>query len=166
MSHLHSTMLLLYLISNACCPVFSVFTFHYASTLSVPEDLARQYRLYLHSTMLLLYLNTICVFASTSPIFTFHYASTLSAIALVAPAIQNLIYIPLCFYFILQALDAMREMSNLHSTMLLLYRGRRFERISSDQFTFHYASTLSPYSESRIRYGMEFTFHYASTLSI
>ena len=120
--NLHSTMLLLYLLSYWI--ISSVFS-------------------NLHSTMLLLYRLSPRLRRRPPSQFTFHYASTLSW--------QNpcrkdriLIYIPLCFYFIrfrqlisghlvkftfhyastlsgfLRALAALAV--NLHSTMLLLYR--------------------------------------------
>ena len=76
-------------------------------------------------------------------IFTFHYASTLS---LASPGS----YLP---------------MSNLHSTMLLLYQ--KFPKICGTfaVFTFHYASTLSLFLDVQDRRLIVFTFHYASTLS-
>ena len=54
--------------------------------------------------------------------FTFHYASTLSDAVNIVEFIKLIIYIPLCFYFILQALW--------------------WSRVQME-FTFHYASTLS-----------------------
>ena len=143
--NLHSTMLLLYRRG----PVDDengrvVFTFHYASTLSlarvecifsvpiyiplcfyfiltyIPHSLVL---LHLHSTMLLLY-RIRSIYPGYSYIFTFHYASTLSPQVLICKD-QLLIYIPLCFYFIYFRSSITRSHSNLHSTMLLLYRGCR-----------------------------------------
>ena len=54
--HLHSTMLLLYQFTQFDACLVYLFTFHYASTLSVPIMITRQPR----------------------DKFTFHYASTLS----------------------------------------------------------------------------------------
>ena len=67
----------------------------------------------------------------------------------------TLIYIPLCFYFIV-ALSQMTgyESYDLHSTMLLLYR-RYPPRLNRQYtaFTFHYASTLSAkYNERTAMY--------------
>ena len=98
-NYLHSTMLLLYRkpgglvvfreliyiplcfyfikgVSRYIC-TFSWFTFHYASTLSAGMRLLSQTDFYLHSTMLLLYLRQLLTCQK-----------------------PNLIYIPLCFYFI------------------------------------------------------------------
>ena len=99
---------------------------------------------YLHSTMLLLY-HYICdnCGAYLDP-FTFHYASTLSRLGWLWGVRSERIYIPLCFYFIKVSLSSGRRkrsiyiplcfyfipcpfcggeayISNLHSTMLLLY---------------------------------------------
>ena len=54
------------------------FTFHYASTLSLVLLLFKSFRDNLHSTMLLLYLGTARRIRAKSKTFTFHYASTLS----------------------------------------------------------------------------------------
>ena len=78
----------------------SLFTFHYASTLSMwmPEACPQQ------------------------TAFTFHYASTLSNTVNLSEC-PNVIYIPLCFYFIPQPRECeLYSKHNLHSTMLLLYR--------------------------------------------
>ena len=109
-------MLLLYLKEPTQTRTGTIFTFHYASTLS----------------------NSGIVNTSLPSAFTFHYASTLSSFSENAdPVTLNLhstmlllyrrgarliIYIPLCFYFI------------------------RADRAACDdyhKFTFHYASTLS-----------------------
>ena len=141
------------------------FTFHYASTLSGSHGrlLAFQGIFTFH------YASTLsrmpCRYRRGRKEFTFHYASTLS---------------PGCSI-------AVTGVSNLHSTMLLLYRrsGRtgcciRFIYIplcfyfisrfagnsdAGDTFTFHYASTLS-FNVYPISGDLAiFTFHYASTLS-
>ena len=100
--------------------------------------------LYLHSTMLLLYPLSCIIICDA-----------------------NIIYIPLCFYFISSSIAAQicasasftfhyastlskeswtwsHSAYNLHSTMLLLYRARIVVYVwCSIVFTFHYASTLS-----------------------
>ena len=146
-SHLHSTMLLLYLgnriryqrlrqIYIPLCFYFiplravqhcrwSTFTFHYASTLS---DLANRLTWTmirdLHSTMLLLYRSLrTCECGDWNWIYIplcFYFISRQHKMA-----VRYLqIYIPLCFYFILSLSEWMRTLlMNLHSTMLLLYRG-------------------------------------------
>ena len=55
------------------------------------------------------------------------------------------IYIPLCFYFIeYHPADLLFHLSDLHSTMLLLYQSLLYSSLFSfTSFTFHYASTLS-----------------------
>ena len=74
----------------------------------------------LHSTMLLLYQKKWRYGMSASR-FTFHYASTLSNMYLMITRLF-LIYIPLCFYFILYIYrEYYSRNKNLHSTMLLLY---------------------------------------------
>ena len=122
-NYLHSTMLLLYPEYPVSYSPVSTFTFHYASTLSKMRKAGwKVTRLYLHSTMLLLYL---CCSMRFLP--------------------RWMIYIPLCFYFIKKTgLIFPSGITNLHSTMLLLYRfSPRAERILWPTFTFHYASTLS-----------------------
>ena len=102
--HLHSTMLLLYHLLLYAHDITSLeFTFHYASTLSV-----------LQASLL----------RGTFP-FTFHYASTLS-LCIFPVSRVFLIYIPLCFYFISSS-------------------RMRWELMT--EFTFHYASTLSTFCD-------------------
>ena len=52
--------------------------------------------------------------------FTFHYASTLYELVL-AHITVGVIYIPLCFYFIIAIIPPVIYNTYLHSTMLLLY---------------------------------------------
>ena len=140
----------------------------------------------LHSTMLLLYLDFNIFYGDVSTIYIplcFYFIS-------IQPfkELWNIrIYIPLCFYFIEKELTAYQYDWYLHSTMLLLYRGNWnldrqeyciyiplcFYFISvgtwtgsqKNEFTFHYASTLSlPFSKRPSSKNL-FTFHYASTLS-
>ena len=121
----------------------------------------------LHSTMLLLYL----------------LAEAHQAI------IVNLLYIPLCFYYIESsaALWPM-QLHSLHSTMLLLYPDAYSDTPQGGiTFTFHYASTISDNFPNFMKYIVylyiplcfyyigiyskrpwaftHFTFHYASTIS-
>ena len=98
----------------------------------------------LHSTMLLLYLCSARAISWSYWLFTFHYASTLSE----------------------SKFHKKISIANLHSTMLLLYRGIRYATISSIRFTFHYASTLSSLLMTIWNSIFIFTFHYASTLSM
>ena len=97
----------------------------------------------LHSTMLLLY----------------RWSAPLKRSA-------QLIYIPLCFYFIsISGWKNPRRKINLHSTMLLLYQIQTLINAAAKQFTFHYASTLSKKTQKQVCRKKRFTFHYASTLS-
>ena len=77
------------------------------------------------------------------------------------------IYIPLCFYFIeYHPADLLFHLSDLHSTMLLLYQSLLYSSLFSfTSFTFHYASTLSYCPSCQGGRNQQFTFHYASTLS-
>ena len=100
---------------------------------------------HLHSTMLLLYQTTTTLSVGTM-----------------------IIYIPLCFYFISTAeYQISRLMQNLHSTMLLLYQ---VIGIDLGITTLHLHSTMlllyQPSSLYVFRVRDEFTFHYASTLSV
>ena len=120
--HLHSTMLLLYLISLCRSLNIIVFTFHYASTLSCIPDASGGMIWYLHSTMLLLYLRTclsrisFCSNLHSTMLLLYPPASTTFCTSIC-------IYIPLCFYFIpLLQKTALSSRTDLHSTMLLLYR--------------------------------------------
>ena len=98
---LHSTMLLLYRVSSPA-----------------PGSFVRT----LHSTMLLLYPPWSRKALDWYYFFTFHYASTISFVKYRVIKIKNLLYIPLCFYYI-------------HTRSRC--RHNRFH------FTFHYASTIS-----------------------
>ena len=143
LSHLHSTMLLLY---RGSCWVqtwsCSEFTFHYASTLSPPAVSGPSgFAIYiplcfyfipsgcvwsiwifnLHSTMLLLYLRNVAMVHTAE----LHLHSTMLLLYLFTSPLcvfPCLIYIPLCFYFILRRVVPVRIIRpHLHSTMLLLY---------------------------------------------
>ena len=121
LAHLHSTMLLLYPKVSGWNPLKWKFTFHYASTLS--GMFPKQNQPVIIYIPLCFYF--ICVkreFGIYDDEFTFHYASTLSAHPSGCPKIDK-IYIPLCFYFIQAPLSSVAcQVSNLHSTMLLLYQ--------------------------------------------
>ena len=122
----------------------TVFTFHYASTLSFCVVSYKHVKEDLHSTMLLLYQVKGHEWNNTES-FTFHYASTLSNNPDVLFADNR---------------------THLHSTMLLLYLMKRQSVAIENRFTFHYASTLSIDARDIQSEDAEFTFHYASTLSL
>ena len=97
--------------------------------------------------------------------FTFHYASTLSTKVSIVN-INKIIYIPLCFYFIRSpALPAASPVSNLHSTMLLLYQVSLMAKGKYEYIyiplCFYFIPVPSLYFPALVI----FTFHYASTLS-
>ena len=122
MPHLHSTLLLLYLLPSVLTlPQPSTFTFHFASTLSHGNRKGKQKEFNLHSTLLLLYLVTI-LGTLVVVLFTFHFASTLSLTGMADSVYKN----------------------HLHSTLLLLYQYWLLDKNEENyQFTFHFASTLS-----------------------
>ena len=120
--HLHSTMLLLYLLCISAV-VWSSLDLHSTMLLlyRLSASTVRTSLSNLHSTMLLLYPDH----PPCAPRF-------------------DLIYIPLCFYFI---------------------RTVYLRTAQCNTFTFHYASTLSCTPLSVCITNVKFTFHYASTLS-
>ena len=138
--HLHSTMLLLYRI--------------WPSYKTVAHS-------HLHSTMLLLYPGRL-LYAGIRKQFTFHYASTLSEFALFS-------FSSFTFHYASTLSTLLPVITNivtdLHSTMLLLYPSKEKSGWPRKKFTFHYASTLSYYCSICGQGIYEFTFHYASTLS-
>ena len=119
------------------------FTFHYASTLSNDSNYSYDVSSNLHSTMLLLYRHGDSRLKPVFLEFTFHYASTLSQsfpsavlffdiiyiplcfyFIFISPKRRHVvtyIYIPLCFYFIVDCRCPLPGDPHLHSTMLLLY---------------------------------------------
>ena len=100
---------------------------------------------YLHSIMLLLYRGTPGYLGTT--------------------LIDNLHSIMLLLYLNTSPNLAV-SLDYLHSIMLLLYRHLDLRAGHVFKFTFHYASTLSNFSEISINFSpVIFTFHYASTLS-
>ena len=119
--HLHSTMLLLYPVGGIFGTHVPVFTFHYASTLSKNGKWTERTWINLHSTMLLLYLTSGSLSWMGNIIyiplcFYFIYIGDVVVIE------NKEIYIPLCFYFIRCPLFLRHvQIADLHSTMLLLY---------------------------------------------
>ena len=167
-SYLHSTMLLLYRLTENIW-IFGDANLHSTMLLlyRATQNSTSQYTIYLHSTMLLLYQSggpgwwaadpiyiPLCfyfipfdkIIRNPLSVFTFHYASTLSEYA---PRLRVIL-------------------PYLHSTMLLLYPSDCSCKGSWNwKFTFHYASTLSGRQTGRAGHlASEFTFHYASTLSV
>ena len=102
--------------------IHSIFTFHYASTLSGRWcSIVRRHKLHLHSTMLLLYREWR--FEGCGRVHNLHSTMLLLYLNTFSSSSERFkIYIPLCFYFI---------------------TGRLTPQRSGNRFTFHYASTLS-----------------------
>ena len=119
--YLHSTMLLLYRIRAANAEGWSLFTFHYASTLS--------WRLFLRS--------------GTASTFTFHYASTLSVRRKDLLSLQTHLHSTMLLLYRPLRPSHILRIPHLHSTMLLLYPSKICNFGMRYLFTFHYASTLS-----------------------
>ena len=98
-----------------------LFTFHYASTLSM-TDFRRPAYSVIYIPLCFYFIAVVPPMSSAgSGSFTFHYASTLSHVSVLLISCI-LIYIPLCFYFIWVT---------------------GYDINDYDKFTFHYASTLS-----------------------
>ena len=122
----------------------SIFTFHYASTLSRNPRAIQHWYSHLHSTMLLLYRQCSMKMAALT-----------------------MIYIPLCFYFILPTESGPRARHLIYIPLCFYFIGRReWLHSGTAQFTFHYASTLSLAIRKARLCRYRFTFHYASTLSL
>ena len=120
---LHSTMLLLYRGSDRSGRGSPSFTFHYASTLSQYYTIKSGDTLYLHSTMLLLYLETCREFKFVEELIYIPLCFYFIAMWTHRTPLSCLIYIPLCFYFIDSGVsESIVTSQNLHSTMLLLYQ--------------------------------------------
>ena len=126
------------------------FTFHYASTLSPdpPCLMYPQSSFTFHYASTLSDIDTLFEICSIS--FTFHYASTLSIIlpSILSCTLDLHSTMLLLYHGLPAALDL--QLCHLHSTMLLLYRGRKTNRKYREQFTFHYASTLSSDPAARV----------------
>ena len=184
--HLHSIMLLLYQrglgAAPECFPIYIPLCFYF-----IPMDLYVTYLdCNLHSIMLLLYPNERGICKGMN-IFTFHYASTLSKLESMKQTYEG-IYIPLCFYFILQGWLASAKQKSIYIPLCFYFiNTSTTHTFFSAQFTFHYASTLSLEEDNKsvFEYHLHsimlllyrnycgrscwrsalFTFHYASTLS-
>ena len=135
-------MLLLYRVRYILNPIMSIFTFHYASTVSYAGSVYYKRYIHLHSIMLLLYLG-------------FPNSLTFSTI----------IYIPLCFYCIWSDKFPGIFYTNLHSIMLLLYHGQPQSTDISDAYLHSIMLLLYPGSGIIKSGAVRFTFHYASTVS-
>ena len=120
------------------------FTFHYASTLSVPQILDQVLDSHLHSTMLLLYPIMTAMRGCPAMLIYIPLCFYFIVSDRQDAQIVTIIYIPLCFYFI-EIFDhsVVPAVDHLHSTMLLLYLGANCPISCAIKFTFHYASTLS-----------------------
>ena len=141
------------------------FTFHYASTLSVGFGFFWSSVSYLHSTMLLLYpgrCGRYCVCCVIYiPLCFYFIIRRMECITIIV-----LIYIPLCFYFIcIPGNGKPDDYTFTFHYASTLSSALNDSRLPPSKFTFHYASTLSDRALSSAYIAKTFTFHYASTLS-
>ncbi len=158
-------MLLLYRGFSERRSCFSTFTFHYASTLSNPAD-RLQLQVYsdLHSTMLLLYRSIVSPSYSSSIIYI-----PLCFYFILVPdyfvEVDFFIYIPLCFYFI--SLARAFVMSIMFIYIPLCFYFIAFSPITTwfhekiyIPLCFYFIGT----GNTEVHHFIKFTFHYASTL--
>ena len=158
-------MLLLYPVNEIIQLVSSLFTFHYASTLSQTSASQEGSTPHLHSTMLLLYR----IWEAHAVTNYIHLHSTMLLLYRAEKDVQReavYIYIPLCFYFISAEVQGTNTLRQIYIPLCFYFIVELDGTCGfAIWFTFHYASTLSNsahgYPESLYR----FTFHYASTLS-
>ena len=115
--------------------------------------------------MLLLYLFSACGTANVDVIYIPLCFYFILQIRQILKRLRH-IYIPLCFYFIKFCLTAESRQPRIYIPLCFYFIwSSSDENVTVDSFTFHYASTLSQkVRESRWENG-KFTFHYASTLS-
>ena len=139
--NLHSTMLLLYRIQLSRSALFSPFTFHYASTLSVEFAPIPDRPGYIYIPLCFYFILTRSQGSGPTIKFTFHYASTLLIRVSAASLAMNNLHSTMLLLYREEDRGVLFHM-DLHSTMLLLYRCLRTPCISLLTFTFHYASTL------------------------
>ena len=165
-----------------------LFTFHYASTLSLISTQNTSHNHNLHSTMLLLYHHITAIWHSVIVIYIplcFYFIgwsrrwkplnllNLHSTMLLLYPdrhqtqkAGQRDIYIPLCFYFILPKSPWSSEAVSIYIPLCFYFIVTVVaDNRESSGFTFHYASTLSGWRDKHCAVYPWFTFHYASTLS-
>ena len=123
--------------------IFSIFTFHYASTLSLcPAVRVPLYNIYI--PLCFYFIVTRFSVSDGSYIFTFHYASTLSEIRETREKMLKDLHSTMLLLYRSPCRTGSILHFYLHSTMLLLYLNRNgCNDPFWSEFTFHYASTLS-----------------------
>ena len=147
-ANLHSTMLLLYRISPLAHSILtSIFTFHYASTLSRIAEVVQTSGSNLHSTMLLLYPSTLSCERYWERLAFQHLHSTMLLLYRKSTPINiniSIIYIPLCFYFIKLWIRYPASNRQIYIPLCFYFISAHYIQLRRNSpFTFHYASTLS-----------------------
>ena len=98
----------------------------------------------LHSTMLLLYLMIGVDNTTIDSIYIplcFYFIRTIHC----TKAARVMIYIPLCFYFIQEDSYSQKHLNGIYIPLCFYFIDFDFADVKAfAQFTFHYASTLSP----------------------
>ena len=179
-------MLLLYPLRFWSARISCLFTFHYASTLSISARVLQGHTLiyiplcfyfigdagvvckvydFIYIPLCFYFIVSVKHMDELSFLFTFHYASTLSVHLLQKSLRGNLFTFHYASTLSIQKWRRSIKCINLHSTMLLLYLTEDEDVTIPAKFTFHYASTLSDKTHRHYRADYWFTFHYASTLS-
>ena len=138
--HYASTLSVMYHMQSR---LHTIFTFHYASTLSPCACWRKIYNADLHSTMLLLYRRSLIwsrrVWNNLHSTMLLLYQSFSNV---VSPCF--LIYIPLCFYFIIRAMREPTGWNTIYIPLCFYFILVAPQNIAvAFWFTFHYASTLS-----------------------
>ena len=180
-------MLLLYPASRSKRPVsFSIFTFHYASTLSplrlwsmspriiyIPLCFYFIFLIHLLTVRFpFIYIPLCFYFIATAILQSVRQHDLHSTMLLLYPGKSRrghacgYIYIPLCFYFISfgREITALTEV-NLHSTMLLLYRAWDIYLTAGSLIYIPLCFYFIKRYRRKRSLDAKFTFHYASTLS-
>ena len=145
----------------------TLFTFHYASTLSSCRCY-KEFWIRIYIPLCFYFILRFAIVKELMKPFTFHYASTLSGVPTSSLSLSIHIYIPLCFYFIRIGLLSVAVCKlHLHSTMLLLYRwSRRWKRLNLQNLHSTMLLLYRDWGWFSVLVYKWFTFHYASTLSI
>ena len=128
---------------NNGCYLFNCFTFHYASTISNPGLKSWYVRL----IFTFHYASTISINHKIKTViispFTFHYASTISPTDIGHYPISISFTFHYASTISVYGLKLDAHLRPLHSTMLLLYPNVFPAITMFSHFTFHYASTIS-----------------------
>ena len=159
-------MLLLYL-HQAMCDFYAEQYLHSTMLLLYPGSIQLAFRPFqnLHSTMLLLYQLGDLIHRRDDLIYIplcFYFIYRAWSFR----PVSGQIYIPLCFYFILSGWCWQATCNHhLHSTMLLLYLNKQIKNINNSLIYIPLCFYFIQSEDNKADPGKVFTFHYASTLS-